>query len=43
MNKICQSTSMQLIYVYQEYRITTVYAQTVFSNQPITSNLQNKW
>jgi len=36
---------MQPIYAYQEYRITTVYAQTVFFNQPITSNLQTsgKW
>jgi len=25
MNKICQSSSMQPIYAYQEYRITMVY------------------
>ena len=31
---------MQPIYAYPEYRITTMYAQTFSSNQPIISNLQ---
>ena len=46
MNKIYQSNFMLPINAYQEYRITTVYAQTIFSNQPIispTSKTSGRW
>ena len=43
MNEIYQLSSIQPIHAHQEYRITKMYAQTVFSSQPITSKTSGKW